>query len=36
MVVFYYHTEEGTTLCNGLKINTEEKAVLIVYYFGEK
>ena len=36
MVVFYYHTEEGTTLCNGLKINTEEKSRVDCLLFWRK
>ena len=36
MVVFYYHTKEGTTLCNGLKINTEEKSRVDCLLFWRK
>lgn len=36
MVVFYYHTKQGTTLCNGLKINTEEKSSVDCLLFWKK
>ena len=36
MVVFYYHTKEGTTLCNGIKINPEGKSIVDCLLFWKK
>jgi len=36
MVIFYYHTNNGTTLCNGVKINPEEKSRVDCVLFWRK
>ena len=36
MVIFYYHTKEGTTLCNGVEINPEKKSSVDCLLFWKK
>jgi len=36
MVIFYYHTKEGTTLCNGVEINPEGKSIVDCLLFWKK